>query len=274
MLEVPKAESFGIVALSIWALIIELLKYIFFRIGLFASPVIPVSLFVRSSSIDEKTSNFISQNPADITKDITKASSADIKGRIPDIEIMALAGPIVENGSDYVKRFPSLGIVSLFPTLLQPKSRGSVRLASANPYDNPKIDFGFFSDPTDYGVARKAVRLAIKCGELMKAQGFPIVRNHLVPDHPDDDKNVDEFVRQKSRSIYHYTSTCRMAPENDPEAPGVVDDELRVYGLENLRVADASVFPNVLAAHMQAPTVMVAERCADFLKRERSKELI
>ncbi len=105
----------------------------------------------------------------------------------------------------------------------------------------------------------------------MKAQGFPIVRAHSVPERPDDDESVDDFVRKKSQTVYHYTSTCRMAPENDPQ-PGVVDDELRVHGVENLRVADASIFPNMLATHMQAPTVMVAERCADFIRRHWAKE--
>ncbi|KZO97716.1 GMC oxidoreductase, partial [Calocera viscosa TUFC12733] len=66
----------------------------------------------------------------------------------------------------------------------------------------------------------------------------------------------------------HYSSTCRMAPEEgDPDGPGVVDDELRVHGVESLRVADASIFPKILSVHLQAPVVMVGEKCPDMIKR-------
>ena len=82
----------------------------------------------------------------------------------------------------------------------------------------------------------------------------------------ESDEDLDRFIRQRIGSTYHYTSTCRMAPE---EERGVVDDELRVYGVQNLRIADASIFPVVPSAHPQAPVVMVAERCADFIKAAR-----
>jgi choline dehydrogenase len=271
MWEVPKMESLGVLAISIWIVVLSLLKYIFFRTGLLAMSFLPVSLFVRASSIDPETSNLIAPTTSDVTKALPQTSSiTEIKNLIPDVEIMALASPLVENARDYVPRFPTVGIASLYPTLLQPKSHGSVRLASANPFDKPKIDLGYFSDPADFPTARKAVRLALKCAAAMKAQGFPIIRAHDLPDDPDDDESVDDFIKKKLRSAYHYTSTCRMAAEDDP-CPGVVDDELRVHGVGNLRVADASVFPNVLATHMQAPTVMVAERCADFVRREWAK---
>jgi choline dehydrogenase len=265
-------ESFGILVLSIWIAMLEFLKYIFFRTGLLAMPFLPVSLFVRASSIDSKNSNLADNSPSSVTKVLpgTPSSPAAIKALIPDIEIIALASPLVENPAEYIARFPTLGVVSLNPTLLQPKSRGSVRLSSTNPFDKPKIDLGYFSDSADFVVARKAVRLALKLAGTMKAQGFPILRAHDVPEDPENDDNVDEFIRRKLRTVYHYTSTCRMAKEDDL-CPGVVDDELRVHGLGNLRVADASVFPNVLATHMQAPTVMVAERCADFIRREWAK---
>jgi choline dehydrogenase-like flavoprotein len=78
------------------------------------------------------------------------------------------------------------------------------------------------------------------------------------------DEALDGFIKRDVDTVYHYSSTCRMAPENDM---GVVDDELRVHGVRNLSIADASVFPSILACHLQAPVVMVGERCADFLKK-------
>ncbi|KAG9233101.1 GMC oxidoreductase-domain-containing protein [Amylocarpus encephaloides] len=111
-------------------------------------------------------------------------------------------------------------------------------------------------------------------GELMKAAGFPIFCNLTYPEEkqaPDlknkNDDEIDKLIRLRMRTTYHYASTCRIAPEDDPKAPGVVDDELRVYGIANLRVCDTSVFPQIPSAHLQAPAVMVAERCADFIKK-------
>ena len=89
--------------------------------------------------------------------------------------------------------------------------------------------------------------------------------------HLRSDADIEALVRERVETVYHPTSTCRMAPEAEG---GVVDDELRVYGVEGLRVADASIFPTIPATHLQAPTAMVASRCADFLIKARSsKEL-
>lgn len=79
------------------------------------------------------------------------------------------------------------------------------------------------------------------------------------------DADLDQFITEWARTTYHYTSTCRMAPEDD-ENPGVVDDELFVHGIQKLRIADSSVFPQIIATHLQAPSVMVAEKCAELLK--------
>ena len=117
-------------------------------------------------------------------------------------------------------------------------------------------------------MARKAVRLALRLGEAIKAQGFPILRGVVIPESETADEGLDDFIRRRARTTYHYSSTCRMAPESDV---GVVDDELRVHGVENLRVCDASVFPQIVAAHLQAPVVMVAEKCADMIMTREGK---
>ena len=127
-------------------------------------------------------------------------------------------------------------------------------------------------DPADFTLARKAVRLAIKLGDAMKAQGFPILRGITAPKSEKDDEEIDKLIRHRARTTYHYSSTCRMAPEMDAHSPGVVDDSLRVYGVSNLRVCDASVFPQIITSHLQAPVVMVAEKCADMIKTSFARD--
>lgn len=77
---------------------------------------------------------------------------------------------------------------------------------------------------------------------------------------------LDRFIRRRARTTYHYACSCRMAPENDPKAPGVVDDSLWVHGVQNLRVCDSSVFPAIPSSHLMVPAVMVAKGWADLIK--------
>lgn len=158
---------------------------------------------------------------------------------------------------------PTEGKFSTMAVLLRPKSTGAVLIRSSNPSDPLDINLNMLSDPADWAVLRKAVRIAITLVKEMRALGYPIT-DCLVP-ADDSDAAVDEHIRTQTRTTYHYSSTCRMAPEDD-EKPGVVDDELRVYGVKGLRVADSSIFPQILATHLQAPTVMVAEKCAQLIQ--------
>lgn len=107
----------------------------------------------------------------------------------------------------------------------------------------------------------------------MKAFGFPIQQNLTYPEdqHQMDieegnTEEIDNFTRQRARPTFHCVCSCRMARQDDVESLDVVNDELRVYGVRNLRVCDASVFPEVVSSHLQAPVVMIAERCADFMR--------
>lgn len=81
----------------------------------------------------------------------------------------------------------------------------------------------------------------------------------------ESDADVDNYIHSNIRTSYHYSCTCCMAPEDD-ERPGVVDDELKVYGIKGLRICDASIFPEIVSTHTMAPAAMVAEKCADLIK--------
>lgn len=152
------------------------------------------------------------------------------------------------------------GALSFFCVLLKPESKGTVRLASLDPCQRPDCDLGFLTDPRDFPALRKAVRLGLALGRKTRDGGYPL-GDMLLPED-DSDETLDAFIRKTARTTFHYSSTCRMAPEAEG---GVVDDELRVHGIEGLRVADASVFPTIPATHLQAPAAMVASRCADFM---------
>jgi choline dehydrogenase len=153
----------------------------------------------------------------------------------------------------------------MLATLLQPTSRGTVRLRSSDPFDAPACDLQFLSTTQDRIVLRSAVRLCMRIVEEMQASGYAVSPFRAPSDL--GDASVDAYIEEHSQSFFHYSSSCRMAPLDDPDGPGVVDDELRVHGIPNLRICDASVFPQVPAAHLQAPVVVVAERCADMINR-------
>ncbi|KAJ8059589.1 hypothetical protein OCU04_011244 [Sclerotinia nivalis] len=188
---------------------------------------------------------------------------------------MPLAVTAMNDLEEHQRLFSKLGMFSILATLARPKSRGTVRLASPDPHQRPKVDFGILSDPEDYIVARAAVRLSLKMAETMRASGFPLQENITFSEDRqakdvknDNDEEIDKFIRRRIRTIYHYSSSCRMAPADDAKSPGVVDDQLKVHGVKGLRVCDTSIFPQIISHHLQAPAVMVAEKCADLIKTQ------
>ena len=126
------------------------------------------------------------------------------------------------------------------------------------------MDLGFFTDPQDIVVLREGLRFALKLAHQMTLEGYPL--KPIPSQHPvsESDEDMDNYIRENLRSCLHYSSTCRMAPEDDPN-PGVVDDELRVHGIEGLRIADTSIFPDIVSVHTMAGAVVVAEKCAQMI---------
>ncbi|KAJ7068963.1 alcohol oxidase [Mycena belliarum] len=250
--EVPMHESVNCLKNSIPRALVEVAKYLLYGGGLLSIPVVPSTIYLRSSLLGE-------------SMEITETTPRDVDARnpdnIPDIEVMYFAHRANEGEHSALDR---VGVFSLLTVVAQPKSFGSVRLASPDPHARAQIDLGYFSNPDDWVVARKAVRFALRLGQEVRTQGHPF--KDLVVPESDDNASIDEFIRQNLRTTYHYTSTCRMAPEDDPR-PGVVDDELKVHGINGLRVSDCSIFPDILSAHPMAGAVVVAEKCADLIKK-------
>lgn len=124
----------------------------------------------------------------------------------------------------------------------------------------------YLSSPEDWSVLRAALRVSTELACQMRADGYAL-SDVSVPSALDD-ATLDQYIKEKVDTMYHYASSCRMAALDDP-APGVVDDELRVYGVKNLRIADASVLPCVPATHPQALIYAIAEKCADMVIRSQ-----
>jgi choline dehydrogenase len=246
MYSVPTDHSLHIVQASRLRAIVELFRYLAFGEGLFLSPVTQLSILVDSSLIDD--SGHI----------VPRADTAP--ARLPDLELM----PIHFNYSDPPIPIEA-GVFSLKVGLMRPRSRGTVRLASDDPLQRPACDLAFLTDPADLAVMRKGIKLAKRIGEKMRELGTEL--KDLYMPESEADADLDAFVRKTVRTTYHYGCTARMAPKSEG---GVVDDELRVHGIQKLRIADCSIIPEMMSTHLQAPAVMIAERCADMLNLAHS----
>ncbi|MFD6281236.1 GMC family oxidoreductase [Streptomyces sp. NPDC060209] len=150
---------------------------------------------------------------------------------------------------------------------LQPRSRGTVRLVSADPLAPPLIDPGYLSDPgdEDLAVLRAGVRLARR---LLAAPALSTYAGEAVEPAPADaagDEELDAHVRRTAGGMFHPAGTARFGPDHDPDA--VLDAELRVRGVTGLRVVDASAIPVLNRGHTMAPTAFVAERAAALVRR-------
>lgn len=272
------------------------------------------SVFVRSSAIDGLTLDVKLRDEND-----QDTMDASVPRNIPDIEVMVI--PI----TGLVEIIPGVSLLTLYATVVQPYSRGSVELASADPEDHPRMNHPMLKDKRDLATMHKAIRFAMRMMDEFQTRypgpapltfGPGMDLGHLDEIYSEEirltgakmpeigvkpvtalvdsigstvskrvaikarnnlrhlswrtvtEEEIDAYVRRTASSCFHVSSTCRMSV--DPK-DGVVNQRLRVHGFQNIRIADASVFPIVTSAHTMAPAIMVAERCADFLKEDWKK---
>lgn len=178
----------------------------------------------------------------------------------PDIELIFAPVPFHEHGLN------DLGIhgLTIGAILLQPRSRGSIRLASADPAAAPLIDPQYLSEPADLDVLVSGVGRALEVFEAEPLRS--IVSGPLIPEEtPRDRAQIEALIRQRAETLYHPVGTCRMGVDEG----AVVDPELRVRGIDRLRVVDASVMPSIIRGHTHAAAVMIGEKAADLVRRTR-----
>jgi len=178
--------------------------------------------------------------------------------RYPDIQFHFLPLAVAYDGSTMAEAHGFQAHVGPMRT----KSRGWVRLRSADPADKPRIRFNYMSHPDDLVEMRACVRLT---REIFAQPALaPFAGRELQPGADViSDKAIDAFVRAHVESAYHPSCSCKMGADGDPMA--VVDPELKVRGIEGLRVVDSSVMPSVTTGNLNAPTIMIGEKGADHI---------
>lgn len=221
---------YGVSIQAVPKLIAHGLKYALSRDGMLASNMVEAGGFVRSSS---------NLTRPDIQFHI-------IPGR------KSMRGRLIEYGHG----------VSLHACVLNPTSRGSI--TRTDPVGPPRIDLGLLNDEDDLIRLRKGLQAArrILAQEPFKPYGLTEV---LPGEHVQGDEELDSYVREHARTVYHPVGTCAMGVGDD----AVVDPRLRVRGVHGLRVVDASVMPTIVSGNTNAPTIMIAEKAADMIIEDR-----
>jgi choline dehydrogenase len=151
---------------------------------------------------------------------------------------------------------------TLSPSLVAVKSKGQMELRSANPFDPPLLDPNYLADEADMEVLVEGIKLG---RQIIQSPAFDAYRGEEVApgDAVQSDDEIREFVRDYVQCLYHAVGTCKMG--NDPLA--VVNERLQVHGVQGLRVADASIMPEIVNANTNLPCIMIGEKCADMILR-------
>jgi choline dehydrogenase len=213
---------------------------------LFLSPVTEYSYFLRSDQIPPP-------RPSESEND------ASCPENLSDLELAWIpAWGTVE------KEVPKIDKQYGFNTILvqcgQIRSTGNITLVDRDARTPPIVDPNYLSDNADFELLRKGIEFGLEIGKKIMEKS-----NVIFPMHVPEDTSasaIDDFIRKYVSGAYHLCSTCRMAKR---ENNGVVDQHLRVHGVEGLRVADASIFPRLMRVKPQATVVMVAEKCAEII---------
>ena len=174
----------------------------------------------------------------------------------PDIQWHFVPAVLEDHGRERVNAHG----FSLHACVLRPESRGTVRLGSKDAGAAPVIDPNFLDDERDIETMRAGVRLSHRIANAPALQAYGPTDRH--PVNLEDDVALDTMIRSRADTVYHPVGTCRMGADAD----SVVDPQLKVRGLEGLWIADASIMPKIVSGNTNAPSIMIGERCADFVK--------
>ncbi len=196
-------------------------------------------------------------------------------GYSSDIWMKCLRADTTQYFDDPARRLaPDAESIIVLANPVQPHSEGEIVLNTANPADAPEIRMNYFTDPHDMKVMVAVIRRALdivarwpgnrKIGPLL-IPPFLCRKHGHEPGTPPSDAVLEDFARHYALTVYHPTSTCRIG--------SVVDPQLRVMGVDGLRVADASVMPNVISGNTNAPTIMIGEKAAEMLAAKHGIKL-
>ena len=174
----------------------------------------------------------------------------------PDIEFMFRATPQKPHIWFPGLRAAPPDAIAIRPTLLHPKSRGTVRLRSSDPFASPRIAYDFLTHPADLPTLMEGARRALDVARQSPLDDFR--GEPIGPAKIESDADLEAWIRKTAITAHHPCGTCAIG--------SVVDEELRVHGLQGLRVVDASVMPTIVSAHINATVLMIAERASDLIR--------
>ena len=176
----------------------------------------------------------------------------------PDVQMHLVPYAVKNPKKRQLHDFPGMTIACY---QLRPESLGSIHIRSADPRAQPAIRFNFLADPIDQRAMIDGFRMMRRIVEAAPMDAYR--GEEFSPGKAlEGDAEILDWIRQNAQTAYHPIGTCRMGP--GPNA--VVDDKLRVHGLQGLRVADASVFPTMPSGNTNAPSILVGEKAADLLR--------
>lgn len=185
---------------------------------------------------------------------------------VPDLQLILAGAPTAAR--PYLPFTPPFADSFGFRiVMLHPESRGTVELSSSDPNTSPKIFQNFLSTENDRTTLRKAIQLVREIAN--QAPLRPYIARELTPGPSNISTNaIDAYVRRTMITLHHPLGTCKMGIDSDKMA--VVDQTLKVRGVDNLRVIDASVMPDMLSGNINAAVVMIAERAADLIQQHHA----
>ncbi|MES2443571.1 MAG: GMC family oxidoreductase N-terminal domain-containing protein [Pseudomonadota bacterium] len=184
--------------------------------------------------------------------------ATDPNSSVPDIQLHFLIAIVEDHGRAEVKGHG----FSCHACVLRPESRGTVRLQSLDPAAPPLIDPDFLGDPRDVETLKRGVRAMYRILETPPLTGYK--GKDRYPIDLQDDVALERLIRARADTVYHPVGTARMGSDAD----AVCDPRLRVRGVEGLYIADASIMPRLVGGNTNAPSIMIGERCADFVRED------
>ena len=154
--------------------------------------------------------------------------------------------------------------IGLSASLQLALGKGELKLQSTDPHVQPALNYNYYQEEEDLRRMREAVRLAVRMGD--DPAFSDILLDRVIPTDDDliSDETLNDWLRRNSGTSHHISGTCKMGPDSDPMA--VVDQYLKVKGVEGLRVADASIMPDCIRANTNATTIMIGEKVSDLIK--------
>ena len=173
---------------------------------------------------------------------------------VPDLQPLFMALPYYSPGLEGPEN-----AFTLCAGLIRPVSRGEIKLNSANAEDDPYLDPNYLGEQADYDAMYEAVKLCQQLGHTKAMSEW--TKKEVYPGKDKTEKEIEDYIRNACETYHHMVGTCKMGIDS----MSVVDPELKVHGIEGLRVADASIMPTIISGNTNAPAIMIGEKAADMI---------